>query len=70
MNNITEYRTVSSHDARELTLQLQEAMKEGWHLFGLPNTERTYEPITGITTVKLTQALVKYDDVTSKSLSR
>ncbi len=66
MKNVTHYRTVTSQDARELTLLLKEAINEGWHLFGIPTTRRKCDKLKGITTVNLTQALVKYDEADSK----
>jgi hypothetical protein len=67
MNNVTHYRTLSSHNAQELTLLLQEAFREGWHLFGIPTTQRTFDNLTGVLTVTLTQALVKYEENNLKS---
>jgi len=66
MNNITHYRTLSSQDARKLTLLLQ----EGWHLFGILTTQRKFDNLTGITTVTLTQVLVKYEENHFKSAAQ
>jgi hypothetical protein len=67
MKNVTDYRTLTSQDARELTLLLQDAIDQGWHLFGIPTTQRRFDNQTGITTVNLTQALVKYDEADLKT---
>ena len=66
MKNVTHYRTLTSQDAQELTLLLQEAINEGWHLFGIPTTQRKRDKLQGTTTINLTQALVKYDEADSK----
>ena len=55
MNQVTHYRTLSSQDARELTTLLHAAIREGWHLFGIPTTQRKFDHLTGIVTVTLTQ---------------